>query len=201
MSCLKLRRRLVGTCRRVGGRRAVVTSLALSGLPVDGGLCCRQLRGVPPQPNATAIFRELHPGIPHKMAVITLGCVPNTEMDFRTFEDLGPGGTFECLRWTSRIEVRQVVWSCSLLAWQIVAIFLPLQLPLVERDFRIRDYEHLELKPTILLTLVELLGRIMDQAELLEQWRSELTALQTHSDLPLQAREDIEDELHACLNR
>ena len=45
------------------------------------------------KPNATAIFRELHPGIPHKMAVITLGCVPNTEMDFRTFEDLGPGGT------------------------------------------------------------------------------------------------------------
>ena len=39
----------------------------------------------------------------------------------------------------------------------------------------------------------------MDQAELLEQWRSELTALQTHSDLPLQARKDIEDELHACL--
>ena len=39
----------------------------------------------------------------------------------------------------------------------------------------------------------------MDQAELLEQWRSELTALQTNSDLPPQAREDFEDELHTCL--
>jgi len=69
----------------------------------------------------------------------------------------------------------------------------------VERDFRIRDYEHLELRLIILLTFVKLLGRIMDQAELLEQWRSELTALQTHSDLPPQAREDLEDELHTCL--
>jgi len=40
----------------------------------------------------------------------------------------------------------------------------------------------------------------MDQAELLEQWRSELTALQTHPDLPLpRVREDFEDELHTCL--
>ena len=39
----------------------------------------------------------------------------------------------------------------------------------------------------------------MDQAELLEKWRSELTALQTHSDLPPQVREDLEDELHTCL--
>ena len=122
-------------------------------------------------------------------------------MDFRTLEDLGPGGTLLNAFDGHRIAVRQVVWSCSLLAWQIVAIFLPLQLPLVERDFRIRDYEHLELRLIILLTFVKLLGRIMDQAELLEQWRSELTALQTHSDLPPQVREDFEDELHTAWNR
>lgn len=39
----------------------------------------------------------------------------------------------------------------------------------------------------------------MEHAELLEQWRSDLTALQTYSDLPPQVRGDFEDELQTCL--
>ena len=73
----------------------------------------------------------------------------------------------------------------------------------MERNFRIRYSEDLELRPIILLAIVKLTGRIriMDQAKLREQWRSELTALQTHSDLPPQVREDFEDELHTAWNR
>ena len=92
------------------------------------------------------------------MAVIKLGCVHNTEMDFRTFEDLGPGNLSHMPSWTSLHRKGKLFGAARHSGWEIVVFSPSFNYCWFERNFRIRDYEHLEPGRIILLALVELLG-------------------------------------------